>query len=284
MIPASFEYARARTLSQALQAIASKDTKILAGGQTLIPLLRFRLASPRRLLDISRLDQLQGIKRTTAGLRIGAGCTYRDLLDSPLVRSDAPLIAEVVERVGDRQVRNIGTIGGGLANADPASDLPAVMLALDVTFNLQSRRGKRSVPARKFFLSAFTTAIKRDELMIDVIVPRLPKGAGTAYATFEQPASGYALTAAAALIAIAKGKISHAALAFTGLADHAFLVGGAKSLVGTSGDPETVAMVAEHAVEGVEPNDDIHASGVYRLHLGRVAARKALTQALERAR
>ncbi|HEX9894999.1 MAG TPA: xanthine dehydrogenase family protein subunit M [Gemmatimonadales bacterium] len=284
MIPASFEYARARTLAQALKAVASDDTKLVAGGQTMIPLLRFRLAAPKRLVDISGIAQLQGIKRTPAGLRIGAGSTYRELLDSPLVGSDAPLIAEVAQHVGDRQVRNLGTLGGGLVHADPASDMPAVMLALDVTFNLLSQTGKRSVAAREFFTSAFTTAMQPDELLVDLVVPKLPKGAGSAYATFEQPASGYALTAAAAVVAKSKGTITHAALAFTGLADHAFRVEAAASLIGTPGDAGAVAAVADHAADGVEPNDDIHASAAYRRHLAGVAARRALTQAIERAR
>lgn len=284
MIPAPFEYTRARTMAEALKAMGSKDTKVVAGGQTLIPLLRFRLASPKRLVDIGGLPQLKGIKRTPKGLRIGAGTTYRELLDSGLVRTDAGLIAEVTGHIGDRQVRNIGTIGGSLAHADPASDMPAVMLALDASFTLQSRRGRRSVPARKFFTGAFTTAMKRDELLVEVIVPKLPRGAGTAYRIFEQPASGYALVAAAAVVARSKGVVSHAALAFTGLTDHAFLADSAGLLIGSAGDPRTIAQVADAAVEGVEANDDIHASMEYRLHLARVAARRALEQALARAK
>ncbi len=282
MIPGAFDYARAKSLADALKAMASKDTKVVAGGQTLIPLMRFRLAQPKRLVDISGLPQLKGITRGPKGLRIGAGTTYRELLDSALVRSDAPLIAEVTEHVGDRQVRNLGTIGGGLAHADPASDMPAVMVALDATFTLQSRRGKRSVPARKFFLGAFTTALKRDELLVEVVVPKLAKGAGVAYVTFEQPASGYALVAAAAIVARTGGKVTHAALAFTGLSDRAFLTDTAR-LVGSSGRAADVAAVADTVAAGVEANDDIHASAEYRLHLARVAARRALTQALARA-
>lgn len=284
MIPATFEYARARTMAQALQAVALPDVKVVAGGQTLIPLLRFRLASPRRLVDISGLTQLKGIRRTPAGLRIGAASTYRDLLDSRLVQTDAPLIAEVTEQVGDRQVRNLGTIGGGLAHADPASDMPAVMVALEATFNLLSQQGgKRAVPAREFFTGAFTTAMRPDELLVDIVVPKAPRGAGTAYISFEQPASGYALTAAAALVVKSKGTITHAAMAFTGLADRAFAVDCAP-LIGTSGDPPIVDGIAERSVEGVEPNDDIHASAEYRLHLAKVAARRALATAIARAK
>lgn len=284
MIPAPFEYARARTLAQALKAMATEDAKVMAGGQSLIPLLRFRLAVPGKLVDISALPQLRGIKRTAAGLRIGAASTYRELLDSAQVRSDAPLIAEVAELVGDRQVRNLGTLGGGLAHADPASDMPGVMLALDAVFHLQSHAGKRSVPAREFFLGAFTTALHPDELMIEIIVPKPPRGAGSAYASFEQPASGYALTAAAAIIARSKGTITHAALALNGVSERAYRVDAAQDLVGTKGEAEAIAEVAARAGDGIEANDDIHASAEYRLHLATVAARRALTTALERAK
>ncbi len=282
MIPAAFEYTRARSLAEALKAMGSKGSKVLAGGQTLIPLLRFRLTQTKRVIDIAGLAQLKGIARSPKGLRIGAGTTYRELLDSALVRRDAPLIAEVTEQIGDRQVRNVATIGGALAHADPASDMPAVLLALDAGFTLQSSRGKREVPARKFFLGAFSTALKRSELLTQITVPAL-KGAGSAYASFEQPASGYALVGAAARITKQKGLVSSATLAFTGLSDHAFLSDAAQLLIGTPGGAKSIAKVAEAAIEGVEPNDDIHAPAEYRLHLAQVMARRALEQALSRA-
>jgi carbon-monoxide dehydrogenase medium subunit len=284
MIPAGFEYVRAKTLAQALAAAANKDTALLAGGQTLIPLLRFRMAQPKRVVDIGGLPQLKGIKATPKGLRIGAGVTYRELLDSALVRKQAPLIAEVTEGIGDRQVRNLGTIGGSVAHADPVSDMPAVLLALGATVTARSRRGVRSIAASKFFLGAFSTALKKGELITDIVFPAVPKGAGTAYVCFEQPASGYPLVAAAAVVGKTKGKVSHAVLAFTGLTDHAFLAAAVSQLLGTAGSAEDVKSVAEAAPGGVEPNADIHASGDYRLHLASVAAERALTQALARAR
>lgn len=282
MIPAGFEYVRARTLAQALDAAGAKDTKLLAGGQTLIPLLRFRFTQPRRLVDIGGLAQLKGIKATPKGLRLGSGVTYRELLDSALVRKHAALIIEATNGIGDRQVRNRGTIGGSIAHADPASDLPAVLLALGASITARSKRGTRTIPASKFFLGAFTTALKKGELITDVLVPPLPKGSGSAYVTFEQPASGYPLVAAAAVVARAKGVVSHAVLGFTGLSEHAFLSASVGLLVGTKGTAADIDSVADAAAGGVEPNADIHASGDYRLHLARVAADRALTQALER--
>ena len=284
MIPAGFEYVRAKTLAQALTAAATRDTKLLAGGQSLIPLLRFRLAQPKRIVDIGGLAQLKGIKATPKGLRIGSLVTYRELLDSALVRKHASLIAEVTEDIGDRQVRNLGTIGGSVAHADPASDMPAVLLALGALIAVRSSRGSRTLAASRFFLGAFTTALKKGELVTDIIVPPLTKGAGSAYASVEQPASGYPLVAAAAVVAKARGVVSQAALAFTGLSDHAFLAASASQLIGTQGTADDIEHVAEAAAGGVEPNSDIHASGDYRLHLAKVTAERALTRALERAK
>jgi len=284
MIPTSFEYVRAKNLKDALKAVG-KNTKVIAGGHSLLPLLRFRLAQPETLVDIGRLRELKGIKRTGGGVKIGAATTYRELLESTELKALYPLIGEVTEHIGDLQVRNAGTIGGGLAHADPAADMPPVMLVLDATFVLQSKGGKRAVAARKFFKGPFATALKPNELLTEIQLPAPPKGAGTggAYASFEQAASGYALVGAAALITVAKGMITRADLTFTGLADTPFLAPAAAKLVGTQGQAELIAQVAAASVAGVEANDDIHATAAYRTHLAVVAARRALTQALARA-
>lgn len=282
MIPTSFDYVRAKNLNDALQALG-KNTKVIAGGHSLLPLMRFRLAQPERLVDIGQVPQLKGVKAAGGGVAIGAATTYRDLLDSKIVRDKYPLIAEVTEHIGDLQVRNAGTIGGGLAHADPAADMPPVMLVLDATFVLQSKGGKRSVPARQFFKGPFATALKARELLVEIRLPAPPKSAGTAYVSFEQAASGYALVGAAALVAAAKGKITRAELAFTGLADAPFLAAPAAQLVGSWGGEDGIAQAAEAAVAEVEANEDIHASAPYRLHLAKVAARRALATALRRA-
>ncbi len=154
MIPTAFDYVRPKNLNDALKALG-KNVKVIAGGHSLLPLMRFRLAQPDVVIDIARLPQLKGIKRAGGGLRIGATTTYRELLESKELRALFPLIAEVTEHIGDLQVRNVGTIGGGLAHADPAADMPPVMLVLDATFVLQSKAGKRSVAARKFFKGPF---------------------------------------------------------------------------------------------------------------------------------
>lgn len=283
MIPATFEYARARSLNAALKALAAGDgTKVIAGGQTLIPLLRFRLAQPGRLMDIGHLAKLQGVQKARGGVRIGAATTYRELLDSELLQERYPLIGEVTEGIGDRQVRNLGTIGGSLAHADPASDMPAAMLALDATFTVQSARGKRTVRARDFFKGPFATAMTEDELLVDIHLPTLPKHTGAAYVSFAQRASGYALVGAAVVVALSRRTVKHAALAFTGLAGTPFIADAAR-LVDSKAEPDIVAEVAQAAASGVEANDDIHAPAEYRIHLASVAARRALTAAVERA-
>jgi aerobic carbon-monoxide dehydrogenase medium subunit len=285
MIPASFEYTRAASLRDALTALAQGGgAKVLAGGHSLIPMMRFRLAQPSRLIDIGRLSELKGITEHRRGARIGALTSYREVLESDLIRERFPLIAEATEGIGDLQVRNRGTIGGGLAHADPASDMPAIMVALDATFNLRSKRGKRSVPAREFFQGPFSTALAEDELFVEVLLPPLPRGAGTAYVSFNQAASGYSLVAAAAVIARSRKTVNHAVVALTGLADVARRVSAADQLVGTKGEPDAISRVAAAAPEGLEIQGDVHAPAVYRRHLVTVATRDALTRALERAK
>ncbi len=285
MIPASFEYTRAASIRDALTALASDDgTKVLAGGHSLIPMMRFRLAQPGRLIDIGHLSELKGVAEHRRGARIGALTTYREVLESELLRERFPIIAEAADDIGDVQVRNRGTIGGGLAHADPASDMPAVMVALNATFALRSKRGKRVVPAREFFQGAFSTALAPDELLMEIVLPPLPRGAGAAYVAFNQAASGYALVAAAAVVARSRKTVSYAFVALTGLAEPARVVKASEQLVGTKGEPDAIAKVAAAAPEGLEIQGDIHAPAPYRRHLVTVATRDALKKALERAK
>jgi carbon-monoxide dehydrogenase medium subunit len=284
MIPTSFDYVRANSVKDALKALAAGDgTKVIAGGHSLLPIMKFRLAQPARLVDISRLDELKGIEEKGRGARIGAGTTYRELLDSELLRERFPLIIEATETIGDLQVRNRGTIGGSLAHADPVSDMPAVMLALDATLGLRSKAGKRSVKAREFFQGAFTTALAEDELLMEIILPAMPAGAGSCYLSHDHPASGYAIAAAAAVIARKRNTVSHAVAALTGVGEMAYLVQSVERLVGTSADAAALAQAASEATAGIEVNGDVHAPAEYRRHLARVITRRALETALERA-
>ncbi len=284
MIPASFDYLRAASLREAFSALAAGDgSKAIAGGHSLIPMMKFRLAQPSRLVDIGHLAELKGIAEHRRGARIGATSTYRELLESELLRDRFPIIAEATANIGDTQVRNRGTIGGSLAHADPASDMPAIMLVLDATFNLRSKAGRRSVKAREFFKSAFSTAMAEDELLMEILLPPLPRGAGTAYVTFEQLASGYAIVGAAAVVARTRKTVNHVVVALSGVAETAKMVT-ADQLVGTKGDAESIERVAAAAAEGLEITGDIHAPAEYRRHLVTVATRDALGKALERAK
>lgn len=284
MIPTSFDYVRAQSLRDALKALSFGDgTKAIAGGHSLLPIMKFRLAQPPRLVDISRLEELKGIGEKGRGVRIGAGTTYRELLDSELLRERFPLITEATETIGDLQVRNRGTIGGSLAHADPVSDMPAVMLALDATFNLRSKAGKRSVKAREFFQGAFNTALAEDELLVEILLPPLPTGAGSSYLSQDHPASGYAIAAAAAVVARKRKVVNHAVVALTGVGEMAYLVKSADGLVGTDGSAGAISTVAAGATTGIEVNGDIQAPAEYRRHLAQVITRRALETALDRA-
>jgi carbon-monoxide dehydrogenase medium subunit len=284
MIPTSFDYVRAESLKDALKVLSAGDgTKVIAGGHSLLPIMKFRLAQPPRLVDISRLEELKGVDVKGRGARIGAGATYRELLDSELLRERFPLIAEATETIGDLQVRNRGTIGGSLAHADPVSDMPAVMLALDATFNLRSKRGKRSVAAHEFFQGAFSTALAEDELLTEIILPPLPSGAGSCYLSHDHPASGYAIAAAAAVVARKRQIVSHAVVALTGVGEMAFLVKSAERLVGSQAGPDAIEEVARGSTEGIGVTGDIQAPAEYRRHLAGVITRRALETALERA-
>jgi len=285
VIPTSFEYARASSLRDALSVLARGDgTKVIAGGHSLLPVMKFRLAQPAALLDIAGLAELRGVEEYRRGARIGATTTYRELLESELLRERFSIVAECTENIGDRQVRNRGTIGGSLAHADPASDMPALMLALDATFNLRSKRGRRAIKAREFFKGPFETELAEDELLLDVVLPPLPKGAGTAYLSQDQAASGYALAGAAAVVARTRKTVSHAVVALTGVGEVSRLVPATEQLVGTKAEPEVLARVAAASVDGIDIQGDIHAPEAYRRHLAQVIVGRALDRALERAK
>jgi len=283
MIPLEFEYTRAKSLKDALNAVAAGDgTKLLAGGHSLIPVLRFRLAQPAKLVDIGDLAELKGIEAKARSVRIGAASTYRDVLESDIIAERYPLLVEAVTGIGDLQVRNKGTLGGGLAHADPASDLPAVMLALGATFELRSKSGKRSVAAGDFFQGPFTTAMRADEILVDILLPAAPKKAGMAYVAFEQKASGYALAGAAAVVTRTRKTIASVTVALTGVGEKAY-VADVSGAVGTQADDPALSAAVANVTAGITVNNDIHASTEYRSHLARVAAKRAIALAYSRA-
>jgi aerobic carbon-monoxide dehydrogenase medium subunit len=284
VIPAAFAYDRPTSVADALELLAryQGDAKVLAGGQSLIPLLKLRLAHASRLIDIGRLGELRAIRDPgDGGVGIGALVTYRDVLGSRLATTRAPLLALAIPDIGDVQVRNRGTLAGSIAHADPAADMPAVVQALEAQIVLRSRSGERVVPAVSFFEGPFATDLAEDELLTEIRIPAQPVGAGMAYRQLEQPASGYSIVGVAAVIASAGGSVTTARIAITGVGGVAYRAAAVEAaLVGTSGDAQAIAAAAAHAADGVMVASDIHADAVYRAEMARVYTRRAIEAAL----
>jgi len=284
MIPTEFDYVRASTMKEALNLLALADgSKVIAGGHSLLPMMKFRLVQTPRLVDISRLEELKGVQEFKKGVRIGALTTYADLIDHPLLKERCPIVAEVSAGIADRQVRNRGTIGGSLAHADPASDMPALMVALDAEFQLRSKKGgRRTARAREFFTGAFTTDMTGEELLTDILIGGMGRNAASYY-SFDQAASGYALVGCCAVVARKRSTISAISVAFTGLGEIAFLAPAFQKVVDTKCDMAVVEQAAAEAITGLDVAGDLHAPAEFRRHLAVVAARRAIAQAYERA-
>jgi aerobic carbon-monoxide dehydrogenase medium subunit len=282
MIPVAFDYARPSTLDEALRAVAEggEDVKILAGGQSLIPVLRLRLAAPETVVDLGRVGELRGIREEGDAIVIGAMTTHADVLADPLVQRFAPLIAEATETVADRQVRHRGTFGGALAHADPAGDLPAVALALDAQFVIAGPAGRRTVPAAEFFVDYLTTALEEGEILVEVRVPKLAGDWGMHYEKFQRVAQAWSIVAAAAAVRREDGRIAEARVGLTNMGPTPLRASAVEAaLAGAEATPEAVAAAAERAAEGTSPTSDLNAQADYREHLARVLTRRALMAA-----
>ena len=270
MIPAEFSYQRVASLDEAVKALAASNgsAKILAGGMSLLPLMKLRLAQPAALIDIGRVAELKHHGPTPdGGYELGALTTYAEVIeDTPLGFARDCLLG-----IGDIQVRNRGTLGGAISHADPASDAPALALALDYSVVLRSTRGERTVPLDGFFTGAFQTAIAPDEIMVKAVRGPLPAGAGGSYLRLEQPASGYSMVGVAAVVASSGGSVTHARIALTGVGEVAYR---AKAV--------EAATAAEHATDGQTVNGDIHANRDYRARMAVVYTRRAIEAALGR--
>jgi carbon-monoxide dehydrogenase medium subunit len=287
VFPSPFEYQAPASLDEALALLSQHGdrAKVLAGGHSLLPLMKLRLAAPELLIDIGRIPELAGIREADGGLVIGARTTYRMVQESPLVRERFLLVQEAAEVVGDQQVRNRGTIGGALAHADPASDMPAVMLALNAELTLVRQGGRRTLPMGEFLLDALTTALQPGELLTDIRLPALPARSGTAYVKYPHPASGYAVVGVAAVVTLdTQGRCSDVRVGITGASSKAYRSRGVEqALAGQAPTEQNIAAAAERAAEGVEMNSDLFASAEYRAHLARVFTRRALALAAQRA-
>jgi carbon-monoxide dehydrogenase medium subunit len=286
MIDARFDYVRPASMAEALEALAADDgSRVISGGQSLLPLFKLGLAQVDRLVDVGGIAELHGISAAPdGGLVIGAATTYREILESSLVAERCPLLPEVAAEVGDLQVRNVGTVGGGLAHADPAADMPAVMLALDAWLVLRSEQGERVVAADGFFRGAFETALSPGELLVEMRVPAQPPGSGSASSQLVQPASGYPLVGVVAVVSRSGSGAGVARVAVTGVGEAPYRATATEAALLAGGtDPSAVAAAAAVVTEGQVVRADLHADADYRAAMAVVHARRAITAALERA-
>ena len=286
MFPNQFEYHRPGTVQEAVRHLQElPDAKILAGGHSLLPAMKLRLAAPAALIDLNQIDGLRGI-RVDGAVRIGAMTTYRDLIDSAELRERVPMLGETAYHVGDPQVQVRGTVGGSLAHNDPAADLTAVLLALGGEVTAVGGSGERTIPADDLFVDLLTTSLQPDEIITEIAIPAPTGRTGMAYEKHRHPASGYAVVGVAAVLTVGEGDICQAArVAVTGATSKATRASAAEqALVGQALSPDVLAAAGRAAPEGLELNGDLYASEEYRRHLVAVYARRAIERAAERAR
>jgi carbon-monoxide dehydrogenase medium subunit len=242
--------------------------------------MRLRLAAPETVVDLTRVGELRGVRDDGDAIVIGAMTTHSDVLSDPLVRQHAPLIAEATETVADRQVRHRGTFGGALAHADPAGDLPAVALALDAEFVIAGPNGRRTVPARDFFVDYLTTALEEGELLVEVRIPKLEGSWGMHYEKFNRVAQAWSIVAVAAAVRREDGRITEARIGLTNMGPTPLRATATEqALAGAEATPEAIGAAAERAAEGTSPSSDLNAQADYRQHLVQVLTRRAVTAA-----
>ncbi len=282
MIPASFDYARPDSVETALAALAAggEDAKVLAGGQSLVPLLRLRLAYPSVLVDLGGVSELRGVRDDGDALVIGAMTTHYEVMTNALVREHAGLLAEATGTVADPAVRHRGTFGGSLAHGDPAGDLPAVALAYGAQMVIAGSGGRRTVEAADFFVDYLQTAVGPDEVLVEVRVPKLGAGWGHHYEKFHRTAQAWALVGVAALVRRSNGSIAEARVGLTNMGTTPLRASAAEAaLAGVDASAAAVASAADHAADGTSPSSDLHAQSDYREHLARVLTRRAVASA-----
>lgn len=283
MIPAQFDYARPESLAEALDCLAEAgdDGKVLAGGQSLIPVLRLRMAYPSTVVDVGRVAELKGVRDDGDAIVIGAMTTHHDVLHDDLVRAHAPLIAQATATVADPQVRHRGTFGGALAHADPAGDLGAVALALDCEFVTSGPGGERRIAASDFFQDYLTTALAADELLTAVRVPKLGDGWTSHYEKFNRVAQAWSIVGVAALVRGANGAIAEARIGLTNMGSTPLRAAATEqALAGADASAEAIGAAADHAAEGTSAPSDLSGRADYREHLARVLTRRAVLAAV----
>lgn len=287
MYPAAFEYHAPTSVADALGLLGrlKDDAKLVAGGHSLIPMMKLRLARPKHLIDLRKVPGLAGIREDGGAIVLGAMTTHWQMESSPVLKAKCPVLAEAASMIGDPAVRNLGTIGGSLAHADPAADQPAPMIALGVEFVCQGPKGRRTVKVDDWFKGLMSTAVNEDEILVEIRVPALAAGAGAAYQKFPHPASRFAVVGAAAVVTLDKqGVCTKAGVGITGAGTRAVRAKGVEAgLVGKKLDAATIEAAAQKAADGVDVQADLQGSEEYKAHLCRVFARRAITEAVKRA-
>lgn len=287
MFPASFAYVAPRSLDEALQLLKQHgdDAKLLAGGHSLLPAMKLRLASPRTLIDLGTVPGLTGVRLEGDKLMIGALTVHADVASSDVVGKYFPGLVDAASVIGDVQVRNRGTIGGSVAHADPAADFPVILTALNASFVLRSIGGNRTVPVDDFFTDYFTTAMAPGEILTEILLPLPPVHSGSAYHKLAHPASGYVVVSAGAMITRQQsGSCAAARIAIGGLGSGPIrAVASETELQGKALNQQNIAAAASKAAEGADPDDDIYATAEYKRHMATVLARRAIEAAVQRA-
>ena len=287
MIPASFAYHRPRSLDEAILILASHgddDIRIVAGGHSLVPMMKLRLAQPGHLVDLQDLAELRGIAVDSGTIVIGAMTTQHELISSAMLAANVPILRETSLQIADPQVRYCGTLGGNLANGDPGNDMPAVMMALDASYRVKGKGGERDIPARDFYRGAYATALEDGEILISVRIPAPAAGHGWAYQKQKRKIGDYATAAAAVVLSLSEGKCSSAAIALTNVAETPlFAAEAGAALVGASLDETAIAEAARRAQAIAKPSSDGRGPADFRAHVAGVMVKRAIARAKERA-
>ena len=286
MIPAPFEYHRPRSLDEAIGLLAQhgEDARVVAGGHSLIPMMKLRLAKPEHLVDLQGLDELRGIRSEPDAIVIGALATQHELIGSEMLATRCPIVRETALQIADPQVRYCGTLGGNVANGDPGNDMPAVMVALGATYRIKGRRGERDVPAREFYEGAYSTALREGEILVSVRIPMPADRHGSAYEKQKRKVGDYATAAAAVVLTISGGACTSAAIALTNVADTPlFAKHAGEAVVGTAVDKAAISEAVRRAQRITSPSPDGRGPADFRTHVAGVMVRRALSRAKERA-
>ena len=286
MKPAAFDYVIADSIDMAVASLADGggDAKIIAGGQSLVPMLNFRLLRPSVLIDINRIGDLAFIEEAGKKIRIGALTRHYQLETSPVIARHLPVLASAMTHVAHLAIRNRGTIGGSLSHADPAAELPMMALLLDAELHIASASGKRTIAARDFFVGALTVDLARDDIVTEIVLPKLPPKTGWGFEEVARRSGDFALAAAAATLTLSAGVISQARIALTGVGATPVRAAEAEALlVGQALEPGLIDRIIDAVRAAIEPDTDLHASSDYRRHLAGVLAGRAVSAAWRRA-